>query len=75
MLACEIPSKKRCCYWEDEKTQQTIDEYNQLMSDTLRAALSLKNNMCLCLSKKMSSHRGCSFLLYCCFPTFNVANE
>lgn len=41
MLACEIPSKKRCCYWEDEKTQQTIDEYNQLMSDSLRAALSL----------------------------------
>ena len=41
MFGCEIPSKKRCCYWEDERTQQTIDEYNQLMSDTLRAALYL----------------------------------
>lgn len=39
MLACEIPSKKRCCYYEDTDTQRIIDEYNQLMSDNLRVAL------------------------------------
>lgn len=38
MLACEIPSKKRCNYWEDDDTQRIIDDYNQLLSDNLRIA-------------------------------------